>query len=721
MDSPASIRRRQVDVDKPLQIIWIEKDDPQSQALALEQALPPLPSHTNKLRHSINGTIPEPNGKTDFTTLTKSDGPLSPRGGEVATPKIRPLNSTTFFSTEEAPQEPFKRPHSYIHFSEPPYDFDARSYQMDDQDDDFLILWNESVHGEEDLSLTEDRLEDFFTLFENLSYLHRTAVQDISPSEDPVLAGGSRDATFREERRALSQSIEKTVFSKRTTRPALHRLEEELLNLQGLQCDGCNACRGASAVQDEQFLRCAECRVVCHRSCYYEGIEETPPLSPSSQEDEGTTISLSAVRVQRNWVCHPCSLAATAMDEDEDYEPSSPAATSSPTERQCALCLRHGGLLRQDTRARSKTSTPSPEPSTSEPSFTHLICSWWTENIPQEGLEDDKLSLLRSVRPFRWDSECKKCGERGVCIQCTASHCRNLYHPSCAQAAHCYMDPKAGLFYCVKHTREQAEQSDNYLKSSATLSWTQLEALMPIVKQHAQEFYEKGDPVPPVLLESVFYYWKCKRMREQSYLISRLNVMVEEEQEVSERRKRGKKHRVDENVSLHRIIQIRKDLEKARILLDMVRKREVLKMEWIEQSRRLVQLRFCQTLPASKRRISYHPFLPEDEEENDDHQSPPSEEVLLELSPISSPSQGEEPEPVRVSKRRRSGHRSLSPAREEEENDDFNPLHQSTGSLRTRKRRASPSTRSSPTPSPKKARHSPPPRRSTRRTRGKRR
>ena len=217
MDSPqTAIRRRQVDVDKPIQVVWMKEGEVSfASELDLSSPIRARAGRSSLPRERLASIHELPSSTKD---------PL----GEVAIPSVRDLSAK-----QGAPEVPYKRPPSYIHYYDPPYDFEASSYQLDDQDDDFLEIWNDRTSQEPSLKLEERSLEEYMTLFENLSYQQQPNVRDVGESQ----AAMTREAVFREDLRDLSGSIESTPFRKRSTRKALQRLIREFLNLQGLFCE----------------------------------------------------------------------------------------------------------------------------------------------------------------------------------------------------------------------------------------------------------------------------------------------------------------------------------------------------------------------------------------------------------------------------------------------------------------------------------------------------
>ena len=622
VDSPG-IRRRQVDIDKPLQIIWMKNDDVKNQAETLQQVFSsrsphkPITSEARKQNHQLL------KNQTRKVSLKASIG-------EVATPSVRNVESSQIGSYES-----FVRPVSYIHFYEPPYDFDTCNYQLDDQDDDFLELWNETVKNERSLQLNEDQFEEIITLFENLTYQHHRSVRFVQG-----LAKGPNQDDINN----LFNVIDNTKFTRKRTKGMLLKLKQTFLSLQGLSCEVCAPDKQKFYSQDTIFLRCSICDAVCHQSCYY---------------DQRELQSKNSVIFQNNssgWKCDRCSVEIT------DFEMEHSIDDDIKGQRECCLCFRNKGLLRCVS-----------DEDKSYGSFAHIVCAQWLEDSVIEPSYDGKVNGIRFLRPHRWNSICKVCNEHGVCIQCNSSHCRNFYHPYCAQQVGCSMDHKSKTFYCSKHTKEQNEKTDHHLKPSPILTDIQFEVLSATVKEKSEEILTKSTLIsktststtknnihnstttgsttnnnnntntnnnnnnntiiskkrnkkrkstinskkkktkkstnytnnytsqssslydiiiPKIVFEVMFYYWKCKRNRVQSFLIPQLDRMLEEEQDVLGKSKKGKKHRVDEQESLNRIIQMRKDLEYARILLDRVHKREQLKLEWLEESQKLFEYRF---------------------------------------------------------------------------------------------------------------------------------
>lgn len=586
MDSPPnhSIRRRQVDIDKPLQIIWQKHEDTKNQADRIEKLLgstktKPLTDEAKKQNYQ----------NLESQTCKES---LKSSMGEVETPSFRPISPYKDKGT-------FSRPVSYIHFYESPYDFEEITYQLDDQDDDFLNLWNSKVK-EKSLQISDDKFEEIITLLENLTFKNYDKVK----LSDHILEQKKQSKSKRNHNNNnnLQRDLEdfensiKNSSYKLTTKKALQKLYEEFINLQGATCQACFKVKeNQSGVIDNRFIRCSICKITCHKSCYFseknKQIQKTTKKTRKRRNSKKTTTitSISPQFIQTNWKCDKC-LAVPNKKKGK--------------QAKCCLCYHSEGLLRSVVDEDKEFG-----------SFAHLICAKWIEETSCQSYEENgKIDGIRNISSDKYESICKFCKKEGVCISCTASNCKHLYHPYCAQIANCSMENK--IFYCSKHTSEIKEEHDSKHKYSM-LSIEHLELLAPIVKKTARDTLQLSD----IIFDAIFYYWKCKRFKVRSFLIPSLNKMLEEDQEIADQTKKSKKKRTEED-SLQAIINMRKDLECARTLLDVVRRREIKKLEWLENSRKTFEIKFASfDLKNRKRRISNDIFGPNSDSSSESEES----------------------------------------------------------------------------------------------------
>ncbi|CAL7935405.1 unnamed protein product [Xylocopa violacea] len=125
--------------------------------------------------------------------------------------------------------------------------------------------------------------------------------------------------------------------------------------------------------ENNKLLRCRECHVTVHASCY--GITVLP-------------IDL------RNWACDKCKAGKTQV--------------------MCCLCPMRGGALKR----------------TSDSNWAHILCALLLPGVTfKDAINKDPINVL-TIKPDNVKQQCCYCGQTdGACLKC--NQCSNLFHPSC--------------------------------------------------------------------------------------------------------------------------------------------------------------------------------------------------------------------------------------------------------------------------------------------------
>ncbi|KAK2585911.1 hypothetical protein KPH14_010495 [Odynerus spinipes] len=129
--------------------------------------------------------------------------------------------------------------------------------------------------------------------------------------------------------------------------------------------------------ENDKLLRCRECHVTVHASCY--GITMLP-----------TDLS--------NWACDKCKAGKTDV--------------------MCCLCPMHGGAVKR----------------TSDSGWAHILCALVLPGVTfKDAINKDPINVL-TIRTDILKQQCCYCGQKdGACLSC--SQCNNLFHPSCGLVA----------------------------------------------------------------------------------------------------------------------------------------------------------------------------------------------------------------------------------------------------------------------------------------------
>ncbi|KDR22426.1 Peregrin [Zootermopsis nevadensis] len=343
----------------------------------------------------------------------------------------------------------------------------------------------------------------------------------------------------------------------------------------------CCICMDGECQNSNVILFCDMCNLAVHQDCY--GV----PYIPEGQ-----------------WLCRRCLQSPSrAVD--------------------CVLCPNNGGAFKQTDRGH----------------WAHVVCALW---IPEVRFANtvflEPIDSIETIPPARWKLTCYICKQRGVgaCIQCHKTNCYAAFHVTCAQQAGLFMkmdtvrdshtgtglDPGPVLVqktaYCDAHTPGGLVDSDSRPRGSTLSSSKQATTPSGIggtgeaareesrqkMKKARRLLAKKRSSVPVIsiptippdriqeiaslvnvpkksqLIQRLIAYWTLKRQfRNGVPLLRRLQS--------SHLARRDDPLPLQEVVSdtgeLYRQLKywqcLRQDLERARLLCELVRKREKLKKE----------------------------------------------------------------------------------------------------------------------------------------------
>lgn len=335
----------------------------------------------------------------------------------------------------------------------------------------------------------------------------------------------------------------------------------------------CCICMDGDGADSNVILFCDSCNIAVHQECY--GV----PYVPEGQ-----------------WLCRHCLQC-----------PSRPA--------ECVFCPNRGGALKK----------------TDDDRWGHVVCALW---VPEVGFSDtvfiEPIDGVRNIPPARWKLTCYLCKEKGAgaCIQCDKINCYTAFHVSCAQKAGIYMKMEpvkevtqsgAATFsvkktaYCCSHTPQGCDRrplsiyEEAHPKNGACHKRADKRGKSR-AKGWAKKKSKRGEPEPEpepetptnsgpsitassfdtilnqvavqrkrVFVERVLSYWVQKRQsRNNVPLIRRLQANPQPP-------KVKQMDRLETNQALKEQLKewhrLRHDLERARLLLELIRKREKLKRE----------------------------------------------------------------------------------------------------------------------------------------------
>ncbi|KAL4624912.1 bromodomain-containing protein 1-like isoform X2 [Arapaima gigas] len=332
----------------------------------------------------------------------------------------------------------------------------------------------------------------------------------------------------------------------------------------------CCICMDGESQNSNVILFCDMCNLAVHQECY--GV----PYVPEGQ-----------------WLCRHCL-----------------QASGQPV--NCIFCPNKGGALKK----------------TEDDRWGHVVCALW---VPEVGFANtvfiEPIDGVKNIPAARWKLTCYLCKEKGVgaCIQCHRANCYTAFHVTCAQKAGLYMkmepvkevtDTGSPTFsvkktaYCDTHTphgcvrrpltiydeakpkhtpsqkgakingKAKRNQKKKKSKKAAceTLAAVSASSVPAISPQRLNTIMNQVSiQKKKVFVERVVSYWSLKRQsrngvpllrRLQSNPQTRATQLNEKEKESQALKEQLKEW--------HRL---RHDLERARLLLELIRKREKLKRE----------------------------------------------------------------------------------------------------------------------------------------------
>ncbi|XP_041441020.1 bromodomain containing 1 L homeolog isoform X3 [Xenopus laevis] len=346
----------------------------------------------------------------------------------------------------------------------------------------------------------------------------------------------------------------------------------------------CCICMDGECQNSNVILFCDMCNLAVHQECY--GV----PYIPEGQ-----------------WLCRHC-LQSRNIPID------------------CVLCPNKGGAFKK----------------TDDDRWGHVVCALW---IPEVGFANtafiEPIDGVRNIPPARWKLTCYLCKQKGVgaCIQCHKANCYTAFHVTCAQKAGLYMkmEPVKEVTgstttfsvkktaYCDAHMPpgcvrrplniyEEPESKNGICRKSSEKNIRSTSKARRKAKKAKQDLNETCNVLPTVtvpdippqrvnkivnqvsiprkkqFIERVHSYWMLKRLsrngipllrRLQSSLQSQRNVQESDDDEEVQALKKKLKY----------LQRLRHDLERARLLIELIRKREKLKREQVKVEQVAMELK----------------------------------------------------------------------------------------------------------------------------------
>ncbi|XP_052411225.1 bromodomain-containing protein 1 isoform X3 [Carassius gibelio] len=343
----------------------------------------------------------------------------------------------------------------------------------------------------------------------------------------------------------------------------------------------CCICMDGDCMDSNAILFCDMCNLAVHQDCY--GV----PYIPEGQ-----------------WLCRHCL-----------QSPTQPA--------NCILCPNKGGAVKK----------------TEDDQWGHVVCALW---VPEVGFSNmvfiEPIDGVSNIPPARWKLTCYLCKEKGVgaCIQCHKANCYTAFHVSCAQKAGLFMkmepikeltDSDVPTFsvkktaYCGAHTPNGSvkrpltiynetktndrlcqsvdkKNSRTRLKKQKRLKDNKVEFVGPVPNASVPSFSPErlNTILNQVSLqkkkafgELVLKYWMLKRLSRNGVPLNRrLQASLHFQKNTQPKQTEEQTEALKEQ--LKKWQWLRHDLERARLLLELIRKREKLKKEEIMLQQTLMEV-----------------------------------------------------------------------------------------------------------------------------------
>nr|XP_034978387.1 bromodomain and PHD finger-containing protein 3 isoform X3 [Zootoca vivipara] len=342
----------------------------------------------------------------------------------------------------------------------------------------------------------------------------------------------------------------------------------------------CCVCMDDECHNSNVILFCDICNLAVHQECY--GV----PYIPEGQ-----------------WLCRCCL-----------QSPSRPV--------DCVLCPNKGGAFKQ----------------TSDGRWAHVVCAIWIPEVcfantvflePIEGVEN--------IPPARWKLTCYICKQKGIgaSIQCHKVNCYTAFHVTCAQRAGLFMkiEPMRetslnGTTFTVRKTAYcEAHSPPGTVKKGRTTTVHEgeedvsrnetVDGGTPKSKNKVklkQKLKKEACASAPLLMvaqipsyrlnkicsglgfqrknqfmQRLHNYWLLKRQSRNGVpLIRRLHSHLQSQRNAELKEHGEKTGAVKEELKYWQ--KLRHDLERARLLIELIRKREKLKREQVKVQQAAMEL-----------------------------------------------------------------------------------------------------------------------------------
>ena len=334
----------------------------------------------------------------------------------------------------------------------------------------------------------------------------------------------------------------------------------------------CEVCKDIYSEPDNEMIFCDNCNICVHQSCY--GVPKIP---------------------KGEWYCAPCK-----------------ADCSTPV---CLLCMQGEGAFKLAQQGE----------------WVHIFCALWIPEVGFGNIEKmEPITKIKQIPTNRWSLSCCFCQERvGACIQCSMKGCFVPFHPSCAYSNRSHMMTTYGtpeepeivenFAYCLKHSSEKFREPSSI--NSIVLPLCRKDKLNPLYSNQTKiartllsEFYDYVDVLDVStaldfnvsIIQFAFDYWKEKRKLNGNNPLIILPPLSELVEKATKLNNNAENSELDPFLKL---VSLRQDLERARVLVHMSERRERLKKRVLNSVFSVIECCFKEgkQLPASLLKFSLSP------------------------------------------------------------------------------------------------------------------
>jgi len=350
-------------------------------------------------------------------------------------------------------------------------------------------------------------------------------------------AGYSHSLLTEENLETIIDKLEKLAFKKKVvSEQDVHTVQFFRKRYEAAQSQEsfCHICGQSDSEENNRIVICNGCNTSVHQVCY--GIQEV---------------------VSFEWLCDSCKEGVS-------------------NNALCVLCLRKGGGAFKRT---------------TENHWAHICCAIWLPEITIGN--PDTMQPIEGVALIdknRFSLQCSICNVKGgACIRCSELNCNVAFHPSCAIQERFFMDIRpsnrrgVNLYemFCKAHSQLSPHEA---LKKTLFRDGTE-KIDLKLAAIEISSFVHETFGLPYAIIETLCLYWIEKRTKRSQPLLRRLQDYTQESAS-SRSRRSSQKNNMESYQSLR---TIRQGMERARILLELTRKREELKREQLEVVRQIVQ------------------------------------------------------------------------------------------------------------------------------------